>query len=62
MGNFVRIAVQKKAPRWLEYIPVATKWFDRALHSHEYLTPLQKFFARHSPDYKEPLQNIRFFK
>jgi aminoglycoside/choline kinase family phosphotransferase len=61
MGNFVRIAVQKNAPRWLEYIPVATKWFDRALHSHDYLKPMQKWFAKHSPDYKEPLKNVRSF-
>ena len=61
MGNFVRIAVQKQAPRWLGYIPVATKWFDRALHSHDYLAPMQKWFARHSPEYREPLENVRFF-
>lgn len=61
MGNFVRIAVQKKAPRWLDYIPVATKWFDRALHSHDYLAPMQKWFAKNSADYNEKLQNVRFF-
>lgn len=61
MGNFVRIATQKKAPRWLDYVPQATKWFDRALHSHDYLAPMQKWFARHCPDYREPLQNVRFF-
>lgn len=61
MGNFVRIAVQKQAPVWLDYIPVATKWFDRALHSHDYLAPMQKWFAKHSPDYNQPLENVRFF-
>lgn len=61
MGNFVRIAVQKNAPIWLTYIPVATKWFDRALHSHDYLAPMQKWFARHSADYNEPLKDVRFF-
>lgn len=61
MGNFVRIAVQKNAPIWLTYIPVATKWFDRALHSHPYLAPMQKWFARHCPDYNKPLENIRYF-
>lgn len=61
MGNFVRIAVQKNAPHWLDYIPVATKWFDRALHSHDYLAPMQKWFAKHSPDYNQPLENVRFF-
>lgn len=61
MGNFVRIAVQKNAPRWLDYIPVATKWFDRALHSHPYLEPMKKWFDKHSPDYNDKLENIRFF-
>jgi aminoglycoside/choline kinase family phosphotransferase len=61
MGNFVRIAVQKNAPVWLTYIPTATKWFDRALHSHDYLAPMQKWFKKHSPDYNEPLTDIRFF-
>lgn len=61
MGNFVRIAVQKNAPLWLDYIPTATKWFDRALHSHDYLAPMQKWFAKHSPDYNEPLTDVRFF-
>jgi len=61
MGNFVRIAVQKNSPVWLTYIPVATKWFDRALHSHPYLAPMQKWFAKHSPDYNEPLKDVRFF-
>ncbi len=61
MGNFVRIAVQKNAPRWLDYIPVATKWFDRALRSHDYLAPMQKWFAKNSPDYNEKLTNVRFF-
>lgn len=61
MGNFVRIAVQKNAPRWLDYIPVATKWFDRALHAHPYLEPMRKWFAKHSPDYNDPLENVRYF-
>lgn len=61
MGNFVRIAVQKNAPRWLDYIPVATKWFDRSLHAHPYLEPMQKWFAKHSPDYNDKLENVRFF-
>jgi N-acetylmuramate 1-kinase len=61
MGNFVRIAVQKNSPIWLSYIPVATKWFDRALHSHDYLAPMQKWFAKHSADYNQPLENIRYF-
>lgn len=61
MGNFVRIAVQKNAPRWLDYVPVATHWFDRALHSHPYLAPMQKWFAKHSPDYNDKLENVRFF-
>lgn len=61
MGNFVRIAIQKKAPHWLNYVPQATKWFDRALHSHDYLAPMQKWFAKNSPDYKDPLTDIRFF-
>lgn len=61
MGNFVRIATQKQAPVWLTYIPTATKWFDRALHSHPYLAPMQKWFAKHTPDYNLPLENIRFF-
>ena len=61
MGNFVRIAVQKNAPIWLTYVPQATKWFDRALRSHEYLAPMQKWFAKHSPDYNEPLTDVRFF-
>lgn len=62
MGNFVRIAVQNNAPRWLTYIPVATKWFHRALHSHDYLAPMQKWFAKHSADYTDPLTDIRYFK
>lgn len=62
MGNFVRIAVTKRAPVWLEYIPVATHWFHRALHSHPYLTPMQKWFARHCPDYQSPLPPVRLFK
>jgi hypothetical protein len=61
MGNFVRIAVQKNAPIWLTYIPTATKWFDRALNSHPYLAPMQKWFTKHSPDYNEPLKDVRFF-
>lgn len=61
MGNFVRIAVQKKSPRWLDYVPVATKWFDRALHSHDYLAPMQKWFAKNCPDYNLPLGQIRYF-
>lgn len=61
MGNFVRIATQKNAPRWVGYLPVTTKWFDRALHSHDYLAPLQKWFAKHYPDYTQPLENIRYF-
>jgi aminoglycoside/choline kinase family phosphotransferase len=61
MGNFVRIAVQKNNPVWLTYMPTVTKWFDRALHSHPYLAPMQKWFAKNCPDYNQPLENIRFF-
>jgi aminoglycoside/choline kinase family phosphotransferase len=61
MGNFVRIAVQKNAPIWLTYMPTVTKWFDRALHSHDYLAPMQKWFAKNCPDYNKPLENIRYF-
>lgn len=62
MGNFVRIAVQKRNPVWLSYIPTATHWFHQALHSHAYLAPMQKWFVRHCPDYNDPLPPVRLFK
>lgn len=62
MGNFVRIAVQKRDPQWLEFVPTATHWFHRGLHAHPYLAPMQKWFARHCPDYLDPLPPVRFFK
>jgi aminoglycoside/choline kinase family phosphotransferase len=62
MGNFVRIAIQKNNPNWLEYVPTATYWFHQANGSHEILVPLKKWFDRYCPDYLDPLPPVRFFK
>lgn len=58
MGNFVQIVVRRDLAEFLDYLPQATKWFDRAIQ-HPYMLPLKNFMAKHCPDYNTPLTEIR---
>lgn len=61
MGNFVRIVVQKHQDRFMDYLPVATNWFDQCIQ-HPELEIVRKWFNKNCPNYLEPITDLRKFK
>ena len=61
MGNFLRIVVQTKQMEFMDYVPVATKWFHDCVQ-HPELEAVRNWFAKHCSDYLEPMATPRLFK